>query len=73
MAFRTNGGCMKPISLKCLLQDCRKAYTLINGEWVIAKPENYKKQFLSVMTRIKWCFAIIRCKAIAVSYPEDER
>jgi len=36
-----------------------------------AKPVNYHKKFTSILTRLAWCYWIIKGRAIAVSYPED--
>lgn len=43
--------------------------TEINGKWYIAKPTSYT----TLKGRIKDCIKILRNKAIAIHYKEDEQ
>ena len=66
---------MKPqtLKLKSILLDNIYGYettkTLINDEWYYKCPCNFKR---SLRTRLAWCLEILRGKAIAVHYKEDE-
>lgn len=66
---------MKPqtLKLKSILLDNIYGYEtakiLINDEWYYKNPCKFKR---GIKTRLEWCLEILKGKAIAVHYKEDE-
>jgi hypothetical protein len=50
----------------------KEMQTLTTKGYVPAKPLNWHKKYLPWAQRLKWAWAVFRCKAVAVQYPEDE-
>lgn len=66
---------MKPESMKMSSRLIDNLYgyctdhVQIEGEWYLAKPIVYKP----LMKRLAWCLEILRGKAVAVHWKEDEQ
>lgn len=54
------------------LQDPEMPQTEINGKWVPARPENFKKKYLSLRKRIKYAWEVFQCRAEAFTWPEGQ-
>jgi hypothetical protein len=44
----------------------------INGKWVPARPENYKKSCMTMRKRLQHAWAVFTCKAEAFIWPEGQ-
>lgn len=55
---------------KTLIEQYRTNSTLINGQWVTARPINYKYQ--SWLERVKEAWAVLKGRLDTVKWPEDQ-
>jgi len=44
----------------------------INGKWVPARPENYKKKYVPWYRRLKYAWAVFTGRAEAFTWPENQ-
>lgn len=44
----------------------------LNGKWVPARPENYKKDLLSLKVRLKYAWEVFQGKAETFVWPEEQ-
>lgn len=54
------------------LQDPNMCQAEINGKWVPARPENYKKTCMTYRERLAHAWAVFTCKAEAFTWPEGQ-
>lgn len=54
------------------LQDPAMPLANINGKWVPARPENYKRTNMSMNDRLRHAWAVFTCKAEAFKWPESQ-
>ena len=47
-------------------------HACIEGKWVPARPENYKKSCMTLRERFKHAWAVFTCKAEAFTWPEGQ-
>jgi len=59
-------------TLKDLLEITKSTATCINGKWVPARPENYKKKYLNLFQRLHRAYLVFSCKADCFTWPENQ-
>ena len=59
-------------ALKGLVECTETTQTNINGKWVPSRPENYKKDNMTLLERFKDAWAVFTCKAEAFIWPEGQ-
>lgn len=46
--------------------------TCINGKWVPARPENFKKTCMTLFERLQHAWEVFMCRAEAFKWPEGQ-
>ena len=59
-------------TMKSLFDECNSCSTEINGNWVPARPENGKKKYATLKSRIKAAWEVFQCRAEAFYWPEGQ-
>lgn len=54
------------------LKDDESCQTEINGRWVAARPENYKKYMMNFRERVANAWEVFMCRAEAFTWPEGQ-
>jgi len=54
------------------LQDSEMPLANINDKWVPARPENYKRTYMTLQERLSHAWAVFTCKAEAFTWPEGQ-
>lgn len=54
------------------LQDPDKPMACINDKWVPARPENYKRRYMSFKRRVRHAWEVFMCRAEAFTWPEGQ-
>lgn len=54
------------------LQGVAETQTYINGRWVPARPENYKKTSMPLLRRLKHAWMVFVGRAEAFTWPEGQ-
>lgn len=54
------------------LRDGDVALAEINGKWVPARPENFKKRYMTLTERVKDAWEVFTCRAEAFKWPEGQ-
>jgi hypothetical protein len=54
------------------LQEPNDTAAFINGKWVPARPENYKRACMTIRMRLKHAWEVFMCRAEAFTWPEGQ-
>lgn len=56
----------------CVLQRMHDSKRCIDGEWVVARPLNYTKNYLSIWERLERAWKVFTCEADVFAWPKNQ-